>query len=94
MNDIVAMLVIEFEGSVDEISRAMFNERMAEHGWTQATVPNVWTLEFEPRSRISMRDTTRRHLELACQFARFEITQLRAIAHYGEDEPTIIAPSE
>lgn len=87
MNDIIAMLVIEFDDAVDKISRAMFIQRMAEHGWTQTAIPNVWTLEFEPRSRNSMRDTTRQHIELACRYARFEITQLHAIAHYGEEEP-------
>ena len=94
MNDIVAMLVIEFDASVDEVSRAMFTERMAEHGWSQQQIPNTWVLEFEPRSRTTMRDTTRRHVELACQFARFELNQLRTIAHYGEDELVIFPAAE
>lgn len=87
MNDFIAMLVIAFDDAVDKVSRAMFCERMAEHGWKQTAIPNVWTLEFEPRCRTTMRDTTRQHIELACQYARFEITKLRAIAHYGEEEP-------
>ena len=86
MNDIVAMLVIEFDDSVDDISRAMFIERLVEHGWKQGAVANVWTLEFEPRGRATMRDTTRTHIELAAQFARIEVSQLRAIAHYSEEE--------
>ena len=91
MNDIIAMLVIEVDDSVDKISRAMFTERLTELGWKQdARIASVWTLEFEPRSRTTMRDTTRKHIELACQFARIETTQLRAIAHYGEEEPTAL----
>ncbi|MBZ0136991.1 MAG: hypothetical protein K8I27_11520 [Planctomycetes bacterium] len=95
MNDILAVLVIEFEDTVDRISRAMFTERMVEQGWKQdGHIASVWTIEFEPRSRITMRDTTRSFLQLACQYARIEMNQIRAVAHYGEDEPTQIPLSE
>jgi hypothetical protein len=89
--DIYAMLSIEFDASVDRISREMFAERLAEpeYGWTPR-ISNVWTLMFEPRSRHSMRDTVRRHLELACQGARIKREQIKALASFGEDEPTVI----
>jgi hypothetical protein len=88
MNDIIAMLVIEFDDTVDRVSRAMFAERMAENGWVRdERVPSVWTAEFEPRSRLTMRQSTRNWIELAASYARIEMTQLRAIAHYGEEEP-------
>ncbi|MCA8911851.1 MAG: hypothetical protein KDB82_09115 [Planctomycetes bacterium] len=86
-NEIYALLVVEFDVGVDKVSRAMFAGKMVEFGWLAGGVANTWILEFEPRSRSSMRDTVRQHVEMATYSARIETAGVKAIAQFGDEEP-------
>jgi hypothetical protein len=81
-----AMLVVGFSEGVDRTSRAMFDERLAQLGWRKLT-DAAWTLEFEPRSRVTRADTVALHLKLATEYARIEAGQRHAAVHFGDDEP-------
>ncbi len=83
-----ALLVIEFDVAVDRISRAMFDEKFASHGWRRlAGLAGAWTLAFERSSRESALRSSRSTLELALQGARINREQARAALHIGPEEP-------
>ncbi|MCB9895441.1 MAG: hypothetical protein H6839_13410 [Planctomycetes bacterium] len=82
--DFYALLTCEFDQAVDAVSRAMFHERMGEHGWRP--VGPALKLEFEARSRATCHDTVESHLKLACQFARFDRSALKATVEFFDDE--------
>lgn len=88
MSDFVAMLVVQLDG-VDRVSTEMFASRMKDLGWTPH-LPGAWTLEFEARSKHSRADTVKGHLDLACQFARITREQVRAMVHFGDDDPMAV----
>ena len=85
--EVYALLVVEFDVSVDKVSRAMFAGKMVELGWMAGGVANSWILEFEPRSRSTMRDTVRQHVEMATYSARIEAGGVKAVAQFGDEEP-------
>jgi hypothetical protein len=86
--EFTAMLVIQFDASVDAISREMFDKKFGDLQWRKdPSVSCVWTLQFERSSRESALQSTRTTLELALQGARIERSQARAIVHFGADEP-------
>ena len=84
-----AMLVVGFSDSVDRTSCAMFAERLTQLGWRKLT-DAAWTLEFEPRSRVTRADTVALHLKLASEFARIPADQRQAFVQFGDDEPARI----
>ncbi len=88
MSDFVAMLAVQLD-AVDRVSTEMFQARLKELGWAQR-LPDVWTLEFEARSSHSRADTVKGHLDLACKFARIKREQVKAIVHFGNDEPMAV----
>lgn len=85
--EVYALLAVEFDVGVDKVSRAMFAGKMVELGWLAGGVAGTWLLEFEPRSRSSMRDTVRQHVEMATYAARIEEGAVKAVAQFGEEEP-------
>lgn len=80
------MLVVGFSDGVDRTSRAMFEERLTQLGWRKLT-DVAWTLEFEPRSRVTCAHTVALHLKLATEFARIEASQRQAFVQFGDDGP-------
>jgi hypothetical protein len=84
--DFYVLLAVAFDSEVDEISRAMFSERLEEFGWEPAGVPNTWKLMFDARTH-SAADSVNSHLKLACERGRFEREQVKAVIHTGNDEP-------
>lgn len=88
MSDFMAMLVVQLDGA-DRVSSQMFDARMKELGWQQP-MPGVWTLEFEARARHSCAETVKGHLDLACRFARIQREQVKALVHFGDDEPLAV----
>ncbi|MCA8935520.1 MAG: hypothetical protein KDB68_04890 [Planctomycetes bacterium] len=90
-DDIHALLAVEFDVTVDKVSRAMFAGKLIELGWLATPVANTWTIMFEPRSRTSMRNTTRQHLEMASAYSRIAVGAVEAVAHYGGDEPMAVS---
>ena len=88
MSDFVAMLVVQLDGA-DRVSTEMFASRLKELGWTQR-LPGAWTMEFEARARHSRTDAVRGHIDLAYQFARLKRQQVKALVHFGDDEPTAV----
>lgn len=89
MNDIIAMLSVEYAATVDSISREMFAARLAEYDWVPQ-IAGTWTLVFEPRSRGTMKLTAQRHLDDACKAARITREQIKAFAAFTEEEPTVL----
>ncbi|MEZ5994101.1 MAG: hypothetical protein R3E76_17340 [Planctomycetota bacterium] len=87
LDDIHALLAVEFDATVDKVSRAMFAGKLLELGWLATPVANTWTIMFEPRSRISMRNTTRQHLEMASAYSRIAVGAVEAVAQFGDEEP-------
>lgn len=87
--EIHALLVIEFEDSVDRISREMFIERLAQFEWQRdSRVSSAWTLYFEERStRDSVLRAINNHLDLACQRGRIKRDQLRVVCQLGNECP-------
>ena len=84
--DFYALLTIKFSDAVDEVSRAMFAERMTENGWKQAGT--AFKLEFDPRSRTTCHSTVEQHLKMACGFARFDRSELTSTVEFHDDKPT------
>lgn len=87
LSEIYALLAIEFDAGVDRISRAMFAGKLLELGWLTAGVSNTWALEFDPRSRSTMRDTVRQHIEMAAYSARIDPSDVKAVAQFGDTPP-------
>ena len=83
-DDIHALLAVEFDVTVDKVSRAMFAGKLIELGWLATPVANTWTIMFEPRSRISMRNTTRQHLEMASAYSSIAVGAVEAVAQFGD----------
>ena len=83
--DFYALVTLEFDDSVDHISRAMFAERLAEYSWRK--LPGGWVIEFEARSRHGRDGMVENQLKLACQYARFERAALNASVTFSENEP-------
>ncbi len=83
------MLVVQFDESVDAISRDMFRHKFAEHHW-KPHLPGVWTLDFEARNtRESTLRSVRLTLDLALQGARIDRNQVKAVVHLGADAPVV-----
>lgn len=83
-----ALLLLAFNDDVDRTSRAMFEQRLNELGWRNvAGLGNTYTLEFEPRSVTTRRDTVASHLKLAAEYARIVASQRQAAVHFGDSEP-------
>ncbi len=86
--EFTAMLVVQFDDTVDAISRDMFQHKFAEQHWTPH-MPGVWTLDFEARNtRESALRSVRLTLDLALQGARIDRKQVKAVVHLGPDAPT------
>ena len=87
--EIHALLVIEFDESVDRISREMFWERLAQYEWQRdSRISSAWTLYFEERStRDSVLRGISNHLDLACDRGRIKRDQLRAVVQLGPMPP-------
>jgi hypothetical protein len=84
--DFYALLTIKFSDAVDNVSRAMFAERLTENGWKPAGT--ALKLDFDPRSRTTCQNTVELHLDLACQFARFDRSDLTTTVEFLDDKPT------
>jgi hypothetical protein len=84
-----ALLLIQFDDSVDAISRDMFRHKFAEHRWcAHAGMNDCWTLDFESRNTPeTMLHSVRLTLDLALQGARIDRGQVKAIVHFGPDDP-------
>jgi hypothetical protein len=91
MNDIIAMICVEFDAKVDRISREMFAARLqsAEYSWAPQ-IANCWTHIFEPRGRHTMKQSVQRHLDDACRAGRITREQIKAFASFSEEEPGVI----
>ena len=91
MNDIIAMICVEFDAKVDRISREMFAARLQspEYGWAPQ-IANCWTVMFEPRGRHTMKQSVKRHLDDACKAGRITREQIKAFASFSEEEPGVI----
>jgi hypothetical protein len=87
--EFTAMLVVQFDDTVDAISRDMFQHKFADHHWKpHAEMAGVWTLYFESRNtRESALRSVRLTLDLALQGARIDRTQVKALVHFGPDDP-------
>jgi hypothetical protein len=91
MNDIIAMICVEFDAKVDRISREMFAARLQSPEFNFAPqIANCWTKIFEPRSRRTMKQTVQRLLDDACKAARITREQIKAFASFSEEEPGVI----
>ncbi len=84
-----ALLVIEFDDSVDRISREMFIERLAQYEWQRdSRISSAWTLYFEERStRDSVLRSVNNSLALACERGRIKREQVRALVQFGPEPP-------
>jgi hypothetical protein len=84
-----ALLVIEFDASVDKISREMFFERLAQFEWQRdAKVASAWMLYFEERStREGALRSVNNSLDLACERGRIKRDQIRALVQFGPGAP-------
>lgn len=87
--DYFVLLSVGFDDTVDAISREMFRERMAEYRWEPVPgVPDTWKALFDGRSQPA--EMIEGNLRLACQYARFERSRLKAVFHSGEAEPKML----
>lgn len=89
-----ALLVVEFEDSVDGVSREMFAERLVQLNWVRDTlVRHAWNMEFHRSSHDSAMRSAKTCLDLACARARINRNQIRALLHIGPSGPVQVGPT-
>ena len=89
-----ALLVVEFEDTVDAISREMFAERLVQLNWVRdSSVRGAWNMDFERSSFDSAMRSAKTCLDLACGRARINRQQVRALLHIGPNRPVQVGPS-
>jgi len=89
-----ALLVVEFEDSVDGVSREMFAERLVQLNWVRDTlVRHAWNMEFERSTHDSAMRSAKTCLDLACGRARINRSQIRALIHFGPSGPIQVGPA-
>lgn len=89
-----ALLVVEFEDSVDGVSREMFAERLVQLNWVRDTlVRHAWNMEFERSTHDSAMRSAKTCLDLACGRARINRNQISALIHFGPSGPIQVSPA-
>ncbi|CAG0987454.1 hypothetical protein PLCT2_02268 [Planctomycetaceae bacterium] len=86
--EFTALLVVEFDVSVDGVSREMFAERLLQLNWVRdSSVRCAWNMEFERSSHDSAMRSAKTCLDLACGRARINRNQISALIHFGPGGP-------
>lgn len=93
--EMTAMLVLEFDDSVDRVCRMMFDEKFGKLSWVRVDgLASVWTIEFEERhideTRLAAVETT---LGIALAGARIDPASVRAAVQIGPKGPQTVRPA-
>lgn len=93
--EMTALLALEFDASVDRISRQMFDEKFAAMGWVRHDgMACAWKLEFEERNTDATRlGAVQNMLGIALAGARIEAASVRAAVQFGTNAPATVTPA-